>query len=107
MNFNAVLPFYEHSRVRPGWQALVVGNTTISYGDLAALAQRVSSWLRAQTGGRATRVAILASRSLEAFAGIIGTLWTGGAYIPIHPKTPDDRLIQLLQLIRPDALVVD
>jgi len=49
----------------------------------------------------------LASRSLEAYAGIIGTLWTGGAYIPIHPKTPDDRLIQLLKLIRPDALVVD
>jgi len=37
----------------------------------------------------------------------VGTLWTGGAYIRIHPKTPDDRLIQLLSLIRPDALVVD
>jgi amino acid adenylation domain-containing protein len=107
MNFNAVLPFYEQSRVRPEWHALVVGDTAISYGDLAALAQRISSWLRSQTGGQVARVGILASRSLEAYAGIIGTLWTGAAYVPIHPKTPDDRLIQLLRLICPDALVVD
>jgi len=107
MNFNAVLPFYEQSRVRPDWQALVVGDTTISYGDLAALAQRISSWLRARSGGRAPRVGILASRSLEAYAGIIGTLWSGGAYVPIHPNTPDVRLIQLLRLAGLDALVVD
>jgi D-alanine--poly(phosphoribitol) ligase subunit 1 len=107
MNFNVALPFCQHALTCPGQLALSVGDISISYGDLASLAQRISSWLTSQTGGRPARVGILASRSLEAYAGILGTLWCGAAYVPINPKTPEERLIQLFQVTHLDALIVD
>jgi D-alanine--poly(phosphoribitol) ligase subunit 1 len=107
MNFNLASPLREQALTRPEALALSVGDTSISYGELAALAQRISAWLKNEVGGRPARVGILASRSLEAYAGILGTIWSGAAYVPINPKTPEERLIQLFQITRLDALIVD
>src|ERR1039457_4699778 len=104
MNYNLASPLREQALARPEGLALSVSNICISYGDLAALAQRISAWLKTQVGGHPARVGILASRSLEAYAGILGTLWSGAAYVPINPKTPEERLIQLFQITRLDAL---
>src|SRR5208337_3539035 len=49
----------------------------------------------------------LASRSLATYTGILGTCWAGGTYVPISTKLPEDRLIQLLDLVRAEALIVD
>jgi len=38
---------------------------------------------------------------------VLGTLWSGSAYIPINPHTPEDRLIRILKMTSPDALIVD
>lgn len=107
MNFNLALPLREQALARPDGLALSVESTSVTYCELTALAQRVSSWLKSEAGDGLARVGILASRSLEAYAGILGTLWSGAAYVPINPKTPEERLIQLLQLTRLDALIVD
>ena len=106
--FNLAAPLREQALDRPDYLALSAGEISISYGGLAALAQRISAWLRSQARGRGlSRVGILASRSLEAYAGILGTLWSGAAYVPINPKIPEERLIQLFRLTRLDALIVD
>lgn len=107
MNFNLASPLREQAMARADSLALSVGEISISYGELATLAQRISAWLRSQAGGGVTRVGILASRSLEAYVGILGALWSGAAYVPINPKTPEERLIQLLRIMRLDALIVD
>lgn len=57
--------------------------------------------------GRPARVGVLASRTLEAYVGVIGTLWAGAAYVPINPKVPNERLIQLLRITSLDAIVAD
>jgi len=107
-NFNLALPLRQQSLARPDGLALSIGEVSISYGELAALAQRISAWLRSSAGGEGPRrVGILASRSLEAYAGILGSLWAGAAYVPINPKIPEERLIKLLQITRLDALIVD
>jgi amino acid adenylation domain-containing protein len=106
-NFNLAQPFYENSLKNPGGVALFVDEMRLTYGDLANLARRVSGWLGRESRGGLGKVGILASRSLEAYAGVLGTLWSGAAYVPINPHTPEDRLIRILQMTELDALVAD
>jgi amino acid adenylation domain-containing protein len=106
-NYNLALPFYENSIANPHALALLVGETQFTYGALGNLARRISGWLGMKTGGGSGKVGILASRTIEAYAGVLGTLWSGAAYVPITPNTPEDRLIRILQQTKLDALIVD
>jgi D-alanine--poly(phosphoribitol) ligase subunit 1 len=107
MNYNLALPFYENSTTDPEAVALFVGKANFSYGDLAGLARRISGWLGLERGPVSGRVGILASRTVEAYAGVLGTLWSGAAYVPINPQTPEDRLVRILQMTKLDALIID
>ena len=102
MNFNFSLPFYGHAQAQPSNLALHVAGKSYSYGELAALAGGVASLL-----GDAKTVAVLASRSLGAYVGVLSAGWSGAAYVPLNPKLPEERLATILGIIRPDALVVD
>ncbi|MGB6725689.1 MAG: amino acid adenylation domain-containing protein [Terracidiphilus sp.] len=106
-SYNLALPFYENSVLNPQALALFVADSRFSYGQLASLARRISGWLDLKTGQRSGKVGILASRTLEAYAGVLGTLWSGAAYVPIKPDTPEDRVIRILQQTKLDALIVD
>jgi len=107
MNYNLALPFYESSVSDPQALALFVGNSRFSYGELANLARSVAGWLDLKAGERSGKVGILASRTLEVYAGVLGTLWSGAAYVPIKPDTPEDRVIRILQQTKLDALIAD
>jgi D-alanine--poly(phosphoribitol) ligase subunit 1 len=101
-NSSLVSAFYRHAVANPDRTALAVGANSYSYGELAGISQRVAEFL-----GRPARVGVLASRSVEAYAGILGALWSGAAYVPINPKVPEERLIQILRITQLDALIVD
>jgi D-alanine--poly(phosphoribitol) ligase subunit 1 len=107
MNYNLALPFYENSVRNPQALALFAGDSRYSYSELANLARRISGWLGRKAGERSDRVGILASRTIEAYAGVLGTLWSGAAYVPIKPDTPEDRVIRILQQTKLDALIAD
>ena len=99
--------FFEHATRNPDRLALSVGGEEFGYGELLGLVQPVASWLRARFKGEAHRVGILASRSWEAYAGILAACWTGGTYVPLHPAWPEDRILQILKAAALDALIVD
>jgi amino acid adenylation domain-containing protein len=107
MNYNLALPFYENSIANPQALALFVGEALFSYGELGDLSRRISGWLGRETGERSGKIGILASRTIEAYAGVLGTLWSGAAYVPIKPDTPEDRVIRILQQTNLDALIAD
>jgi len=107
MNHNLASPFHENAVRHPEALALFAGGTRYSYGALASLAGRIAAWLRQGRRAGSGRVGILASRSLETYAGVLGTLWSGDAYVPINPDTPEDRLLRIFRLAELDALVVD
>ncbi|HLI11475.1 MAG TPA: amino acid adenylation domain-containing protein [Alphaproteobacteria bacterium] len=107
MNFNLALPLYRNSRAAPQRLALVAGGTALTYGELAALARRIAAWLPRGARGRVGRVGILASRSLEACAGALGTSWAGGTYVPLGHKLPEERLATVLALAELDAVITD
>jgi len=107
ISYNLAGPLFEHARRNGSRLAVYVENESLSYGELAMLAQRVAGWLRQGRPGSPGFVAILASRSLMAYAGVLGAGWAGDAYVPIYPTLPEERLIELLQITNPLALVAD
>src|SRR6202451_2085478 len=107
MNYNLAVPFHENSVMNPESLALFVGGQQFSYAELGSLARRISGWLSRNTGDVSGTVGILASRTAEAYAGVLGTLWSGKAYVPINPHSPEARLIRILQETKLDALIVD
>ncbi|MEO6435649.1 MAG: amino acid adenylation domain-containing protein [Tepidisphaeraceae bacterium] len=105
---NLAWPLFCHAQNNPARTALGVEGRHISYGELAAAAARVANWLRSRGGaGAAPRVGILAARSFEAYAGILGVAWAGGTYIPLNPRMPASRLASALQQAGAGGLIVD
>lgn len=107
VNFNLAQPLFEHSRRGGSRLAAHAAGADISYGEMAALAQRIARWLRRGPARDPGFVGIVASRSIPAYAGVLGACWAGDAYVPLNPKLPPDRLSMLLEIIRPVALIVD
>jgi len=107
MNFNLAHPVYEHGRNNGSRLAVSVGGDDLSYAELSALAQRTARWLTAGPSRSPGFVGVLASRSVEAYVGVLGACWAGDAYVPLNPQLPEQRLAQLLRIIQPVALVVD
>src|SRR5215469_16105558 len=107
VELNLARPLWEHARHGKKRMALSVAGIDVTYPELAALAQRVASWLISGPSRPHGYVAILASRSLEAYAGLLGASWAGDAYVPLDPHLPKERLEQLLRTIQPAALVAD
>jgi amino acid adenylation domain-containing protein len=107
MNFNIALPFYENAMRNPERLALSVDQRDLSYGELAALSERIAAWLEQRSASDVKRVGILASRSWVAYAGLLGACWAGAAYVPLNPDWPEQRLLKILETTELGALVVD
>ena len=106
---NLALPVFSHAQRAPGRLALAIDQREYSYGELAAASHRVAAWLRSRISrsDRAWRVGVLAARSFETYAGILGAAWAGAAYVPLNPKQPAARLASILARAGLDALIVD
>ncbi|MCL7931125.1 non-ribosomal peptide synthetase [Halomonas llamarensis] len=79
----------EHSQQLAMQDALDHG---VTYASLDAQAQRMAQALVAQGVGAEVRVAIQAERSCEYVLGILAVLKAGGAFVPLDPQLPAERL---------------
>lgn len=70
---------------------------SLSYGELNASANRLAHFLREQGVGPDGLVALFLERSLEQVVGILAILKAGGAFVPLDPETPQQRLGFLLE----------
>ncbi len=94
-------------RTRKPWLCLCA-DSRFTYGELAGLYTPHLRMARPENRrGARVRSEFLPARTLEAYAGVLGTLWSGAAYVPIKPDTPEDRVIRILQQTKLDALIVD
>lgn len=106
-NYNLSNRVFEHSKTDGSRLAVHAGGIDVTYAELSSLAQRIAGWLTAGPARAPGFVGILASRSVTAYAGVLGTCWAGDAYVPLNPKLPEERLAQLIDIIQPVGLVVD
>lgn len=72
--------------------AVVAGGKSYSYGFLNQYANRLARMLRKKGVGPDTVVGLVIERSVDMLAAILGVLKVGGAYLPIDPELPANRV---------------
>ncbi|MEW6161214.1 MAG: AMP-binding protein, partial [Verrucomicrobiota bacterium] len=82
---------------RPEAPAVVCGPARLSYGEMNARANALAKQLRAAGVSAGTPVALFLDRSPEMIVAILGALKSGGAYVPIDPAYPKERIEFLLR----------
>ncbi|HEV2999415.1 MAG TPA: amino acid adenylation domain-containing protein, partial [Solirubrobacteraceae bacterium] len=93
---SSVHTLFEHQAARtPDAPALVAGDVT-SYRALAERAGRLAHRLRALGVGPEVPVGVCLGHSADAIAAVLGTLGAGGAFLPMDPDDPRERLEHLL-----------
>jgi amino acid adenylation domain-containing protein len=112
VSYNLATPVYRQSRINPTALAVTCAGAEVTYAELARRAHalaatlgRSPSWL--PQGRGLPRVAVLASRSIEACVAVLGASWAGGTYVPISLKAPEERLVALFERYAFSALVAD
>ena len=88
--------FRAQARRRPDAVALVGEDGVVTYGALDARAARLARDLRARGVGPETIVGVAAGRSTPLPLAILAVLKAGGAYLPLDPDYPDERLHYML-----------
>ncbi|HVG43523.1 MAG TPA: amino acid adenylation domain-containing protein, partial [Longimicrobium sp.] len=91
----------------PGAAALVFEDETLSYAELNARANRLAHHLRALGVGPDARVGICVERGLEMVVAMLAVLKAGGAYLPLDPAYPGERLRYMLEDGAPVALLTE
>ena len=85
--------------------ALVFEETTLSYAELNAQANRLAHFLIGEGIGPEDLVALALSRSIEMVVGLLGILKAGAAYLPLDPEYPAERLAFMLNDARPKCVL--
>jgi amino acid adenylation domain-containing protein len=69
----------------------------LTYRELNARANQLAHFLRKKGVGPDTLVGICVQRSLQMLVGMLGVLKAGGAYLPLDPTYPADRLAFMIE----------
>ncbi|MFF0745873.1 non-ribosomal peptide synthase/polyketide synthase [Streptomyces sp. NPDC004111] len=78
---------------------------TLTYAELDARANRLARLLAARGIGPEQLVGVALPRTAGLVVTLLAVLKTGGAYLPIDPEHPADRIAMILQDARPGLLV--
>lgn len=87
----------EHVASRPDAVAVVCGEHELSYSDLHRRAGALAARLVELGVGPDAKVCLCVERSVELAVGILGIHLAGGAYVPMDPGYPRDRLEFMLE----------
>ena len=84
--------FAAQSARTPKSTAVVCRGESLSYAELDARSNQLARHLDSLGVGVETPVGLYLERSLEMAVGLLGVLKAGGAYIPLDPAFPNERL---------------
>src|SRR6266446_2716637 len=88
--------FEERVRAHPDAIAAVYGNRQWTYRELNAHANQLARALLARGLAREAVVGVVAERNLDWMAAVLAIFKAGGAYLPIEPHFPSDRIARTL-----------
>ncbi len=88
--------FEEQAARTPDAPAVVAGSASLTYAELNARANQLAHHLQELGVGTETVVGIAAEKSPEMIVAVLGVLKAGGAYLPIDPTYPADRIAFML-----------
>ena len=93
------------ARRRPDALAVRDAHSTLTYGELDAMANRLAASLRDRGAARDVLVDVLVDRSVEFVVALLAVLKAGAAYLPLDPSYPDARLADMLDDSRAPLVV--
>ncbi|WP_260611013.1 amino acid adenylation domain-containing protein, partial [Streptomyces sp. WAC06614] len=86
---------------RPDAAAVVSGGLVLSYGQVEARANALAHWLTGRGVGPESVVALVLPRSVDIVIAQLAVLKAGGAYLPVDPEYPAERIAYMLEDARP------
>ncbi|MFL6193141.1 MAG: amino acid adenylation domain-containing protein, partial [Thermoanaerobaculia bacterium] len=89
--------FEEQARKTPGAVALRFGGSRLTYAELDARAGALAAHLVGAGVGPDRLAALCLERSAEAIVAILAVLKAGGAFVPLDPAYPSERLAFMLE----------
>lgn len=91
----------------PDAVAVVDGDHSLTFAGLNAAANRLAHHLRGQGVRPDDRVGICIERGWRMVVGLLAILKSGGAYVPMDPSYPSDRLAHMLGDSAPKVLLTE
>lgn len=92
----------------PDRPALEVAGQTLTFRELRERSAAVAATIAGRSPpGSPPLTAVYASRSVTAFAGVLGSLLAGNGYVPLNPSFPPARCREMLTRSGARTLVVD
>ena len=89
--------FEKRAQVCPDGLAISFAGRRVTYGRLNEHAERIAALLRNAGVGQETLVAVYLERSPRLIASLLGIWKAGGAYLPIDPTNPRQRVAATLE----------
>lgn len=80
----------------PEKTAVICAGEKITFSQLDRLSDMYAEYIE-KNAGCGKRIAVEADRKIETVAAILGVLKTGGSYIPLEPKWPDERKCYVME----------
>ncbi|RYZ35737.1 MAG: non-ribosomal peptide synthetase, partial [Myxococcaceae bacterium] len=89
--------FEAQARSTPEAPAVVIAGEQLTYQELDARANQLAHHLRTLGIGPEVRVGLCLERSPELIIGALGVLKAGGAFVPLDPAYPSERLAFMMR----------
>src|SRR3984885_1424420 len=99
--------FADEAARRPDANAIVAGRTRMTYRELDESASRLAHHLAAAGVGPETVTGVHLERGVDLITAILAIMKAGGAYLPLDPAFPRERLAAICAQVSPLAVITD
>src|SRR6266508_4502962 len=89
--------FEQQVELTPDAVAAICEGEQLTYQELDRRADQLAQYLMEKGVDAEQVVGICLDRSLEMLVGLLGILKSGGAFLPLEPQSPPQRLVELLE----------